>query len=172
MRTGLVLATAIAAAGPAASQNATKAPPQVQRELASMVKECRTAGGKPGKSPGAFMVADVTGDRIPDYIIDQNAFNCEGAELYGASGGGAQAIVYAGTSNGQAVKIFEHGTTEVKVDKSASPARVKVVVGGPLCGQRVTKNTARSDMKMCWRPLVWSAAKKRMELGSAIEPIK
>jgi hypothetical protein len=173
MRTGPVLAALIAAtaAGQVVGQSAAKAPPQVQRELASMMKDCRDAGGKPGKSPGAYVVADVTGDRIADYIIDQGQLNCEGALPYVGSGG-SQVIIYAGTSSGQAVKVFEHGVMEIKVDKGKTPATVKVVVGGPLCGQRVTKNTPRSAMKNCWRPLVWSSARKRMELGSPIEPVK
>lgn len=45
--------------GPAAGQSASKAPPQVQHELASMMKDCRDVGGKLAKSPGALAVAKM-----------------------------------------------------------------------------------------------------------------
>ena len=160
-------------AGSAAAQpNAAKLPTQVQRELMSIVKDCRDAGGKPGTSPGLLVVTDLTGDGIADFVIHQGALNCQGSASLFSGAGGSQLIIYAGARQGQAIKVFEHGVMEVKVDKGAS-ATVKVAVGGDLCGQRVTKNTDMSMRKTCWRPLVWSATKKRMEFApvSRIEPM-
>ncbi len=171
----VLFAGCVAWAGPAPGQTGKpRLPMQVQRELASMVKDCRAAGGKVGKSPGLLTIAELTGDAVADYIIDQSAFNCEGnASLFSGSGG-SELIIFAGTAKDQAAKVFQQGVFEVKVDKSVSPAIVKVAVAGVLCGQRVTKNISHADEKPCWRPLEWSAARKKMGFApvSKIEPMK
>jgi len=165
----------LALSDPAAGQAGTaKLPPQVQRELMSMVKACRDAGGKPGKSPSLLVIVDLTGDRVADFVIDQSAFNCEGAASLFSGTGGSELIIYAGAGHGKAVKVFEHGVMEVKVDKTASPASVKVAVGGVFCGQRSSQSLARSDLQACWRSLEWSASKNRVEFAplSRVEPYK
>jgi hypothetical protein len=162
----LAATVAMLLAGSVAGQaGAPKLPPQVQHELMSLVKTCRDAGGKPGKSPALLVIADVTGDRVADFIIDQGSFNCDGAADLFSGVAGSQVVIYAGTGKGQVAKVFDQGVVEVKVDKGASPAAIKVMVAGALCGQRTAGKAAMSKAKTCWRPLLWNASKKRMELG-------
>ncbi len=73
---------------------------------------------------------------------------------------------------GQATAAFDSGSFGVKVDKDSKPAKLSVIVGGPLCGQKVTAKTARSDMKSCWRPVVWDAKAGKMQFAplSQIQP--
>jgi hypothetical protein len=159
---------------PALTQSQRKLPAAVQQEIAGMMKMCKDVGGKPMPSPGLLTIADLTGDPFPDFVVDQSAFVCDGAASLFAGSGGSQVSVYVGTQNGQATEAFSSGTFGIKIDKDAKPAKVKLVVGGPLCGQKVTSKTPMAAYKNCWRPLVWSAAAKKMEFAplSAIEPFK
>lgn len=171
----LLLGDAHAQASPQAlAQAAKKLPQVVQQALGEMMKDCKEAGGKPAKSPGLLTVADLTGDGLPDFVIDQGVFNCEGAASLFSGSGGSQMSVYVGTPNGQASAAFGAGAFGVKVDKDAKPARLLVMVGGPLCGQRVTAKTARSDMKSCWRPVVWDDRARKMQFApvSQIQPVQ
>ena len=168
----LVAACAVLAAPAAGQARSPKLPPQVQRELMSMVKDCRDAGGKPGKSPGALVVADLTGDGVADFVIDQSKFNCEGNASLFSGTAGSGVMIYTGTAKGPAIKVFDGMVYEVKVDRSASPAIVKLAVAGKACGQRGAKSHAEEEA--CWRPLAWNAPKKKMEFAplSRIEPFK
>ncbi len=158
----------------ALSQAAKKLPQVVQKELGELMKACKEAGGKPAKSPGLLAVADLTGDGLPDFIIDQGAFNCDGAASLFSGSGGSQMAVYVGTPDGQAKAGFDSGSFGTKVDKAVKPAKLSVMVGGPLCGQKVTAKTARSDIKSCWRPVVWDAKAGKLQFApvSQIQPVQ
>ena len=169
------------AAGAAQAQNqaalaqaAKKLPRIVQQELAEMMKSCKEVGGKPAKSPGLLTVADLTGDGLPDFIIDQGAFFCDGAASLFSGSGGSQMSVYVGSADGQASAAFDAGSFGVKVDKDSKPAKLMVTVGGPLCGQKVTDKTPRSDIKSCWRPVVWNDKTRKMQFAplSQIQPVQ
>lgn len=152
-------------AGVAQAQAQKKLPLAVQKELAEMVKVCRDVSGKPMKSPGLLTVADLTGDGLPDFVINQGAFNCDGAASLYSGSGGSQVSAYVGTPDGRAFQAFSSGSFDVKVDKSVKPAKLQVVVGGQLCGQRVTANMPRSEYKSCWRPVDWSERKRKLDFA-------
>lgn len=164
-RPALLLLPWLAMAGTATAEGQRKLPAAVQKELSEMVTMCREAGGKALKSPGLLTVADLNGDRLPDFVIDQAAFVCDGAaSLFGGSGG-STVSAYVGTPDGQAAPAFSSGAFGVKVDKAASPAVLEVIVSGPMCGQKVTPATPRSAYKSCWRPLVWDAARRQLDFA-------
>ena len=147
------------------AQTQKKLPLAVQKELADMVKSCRDVGGKPMKSPELLVIADLTGDGLPDFVINQGAFICDGAASLFSGSGGSQMSAYVGTPDGQAFQAFSSGSFDVKVDKAVNPAKLQVVVGGQLCGQRVTANMPRSEYKSCWRPVDWNATKRKMDFA-------
>lgn len=142
-----------------------KLPTVVQKELAEMLKMCRDVGGKPMKSPELLIIADLTGDGLPDFVVNQAAFNCDGAASLYSGSGGSQVSAYVGTPDGQAFQAFAAGSFGVEVDKAVKPAKLKVVVGGPLCGQRVTASMPRSEYKSCWRPVDWNDRKRKLEFA-------
>lgn len=160
----LVLATA---------QAQTHYPAAVQSRIDEMKQEC-SGVGTPGKSPGLITAADLTGDGILDYILDEGAFNCEGAAALFSGSGGSQVSVYVGTPDGQAFDAFGHGAFGVQVDRTTKPARLYLGVGGPLCGQHVTPDMARAAYTSCMRPLQWNVGTRKMEFApvSQIKPIK
>jgi hypothetical protein len=177
MQFALRFCTCLVAGAVAASvhaQGQAKVPTMVQKAIAGMTSMCKESGGRPGKSPDLLTIADITGDDRPDFVIDQSAFNCEGApSLFGGSGG-SQVSVYVGTVDGQAAQAFAGGAFGVRVDRDAKPARLSLIVGGPLCGQKVSASTPRSDYKSCWRPLVWNAGTRKMDYAplSQVRPVQ
>lgn len=152
-------------AGLAMSQTQKKLPIAVQKDLAEMVKMCKDVGGKPMKSPDLLQIADLTGDGLPDFVVDQGVFNCNGAASLFSGSGGSQMSVYVGTPDGQAFQAFSSGSFGVKVDKTSKPAKLQVLVGGAMCGQRITANMSRSDHKSCWRPVIWDTKRKKMDFA-------
>jgi hypothetical protein len=147
------------------AQGQPKLPAAVQKAIGAMTSMCKESGGRPGKSPDLLTIAELTGDERPDYVIDQSAFVCDGApSLFGGSGG-SQVAVFVGTADGQAAPAFAGGAFGVQVDRAVKPARVSLIVGGPMCGQKITANTPRSDYKSCWRPLVWNAGARKMDFA-------
>ena len=88
--------------------------------------------------------------------------------------GGSQVSVYVSTPDGQAFEAFTSGSAGVKVDRTSKPAKLFLGVGGPLCGQRITSDTPRSEYKGCWRPVDWSDKTKKFQFApvSKIQPLK
>jgi hypothetical protein len=140
---------------------ATPWPAPVRAVVDAMEAECRGAGGKPGDSPGLVTAVDLDGDGRSDFVIDTAAFDCDGAaSLFGGSGGSAVEVFIA-TADGRAKSAFEHAAFGTRV----AQGQLWLAVGGALCGQAVTAETARSEMQACWRPLRWDAKRRKLDFG-------
>lgn len=158
----IALGVSLLVAGHASvAQAPAKLPAAVQRHLADMAKMCRESGGKPVNAPGLLQVADLTGDGVPDYVINDGAYNCQGAASLFSGSGGSQMAIYVTGADGRAMKAFESGAFDVKLDQSSKPAKSLVTVSGQLCGQRIT----RSDHKGCWRPVDWDEKIRKMQFA-------
>lgn len=135
-------------------------PTTVREAVAELTQMCTDAGGKHVPSKELLQMVDLTSDGVPDYVLDQGSFNCDGAaSLFGGSGG-FQMSVYRGMPGGQAVPAFSSGTFGVKVEQETSPAKLSIIVSGELCGQRITPTMSHAEYKACWRPVVWNARTK------------
>ena len=77
--------------GASAAVAAPALPAAAKAHVADMRASCKDVGGRPGRSPELVQIADVTGDGRADYVINEGAFDCVGAESYfsGGSGGAA-----------------------------------------------------------------------------------
>jgi hypothetical protein len=140
-------------------------PVAVQKEIAEIATMCLDLGGKPMKSPELVLVADLTGDEVPDYVIDQGAFNCEGATSLFSGSGGSQMSAYVGSPGGHAFRAFSSGSFDLKLNSQRRTAKLYLAVAGPMCGQRVTPKISRSEHKSCWRPVNWNAKNRKMEFA-------
>ena len=135
-----------------------------------MNAECRGVGGKPGASKGLVTAVDLNGDGRSDHVIDTAAFECDGAaSLFGGTGG-SQVQVFIATAEGSAKSVFEHSAFGTRVEQG----QLWLAVGGPLCGPKVTAETAHSDMQACWRPLRWDAARHKLNFAplDSVRPYK
>lgn len=130
-----------------------------------MRKTCLDAGGQPMKSPNLLLRADLTDDGLPDFVINQGAFICDGAASLFSGSGGSSMSVYLGTKNAQAVRAFSSGSFDVAVDRAAKPAKLQVAVAGQLCGQRVTSDLPRSEYQSCWRPVAWNDKERKLDFA-------
>lgn len=172
-RTCLIASTALLLGfGIAQAQSQVNYPAAVQSRIDEMTQLC-SGIGTPLDSPGLVTVVDLTGDGIPDYVLNEGAFNCDGAASLFSGSGGNQMSVYVGRQDGQAFKAFQAGTFGVKVDQNARPARVYLAVAGPLCGQHVTPGMSHADYKGCLRPLRWNPGARKMEFAplSQVMPV-
>ena len=144
--------------GASAAVAAPALPAAAKAHVADMRTSCKDAGGRPGRSPELVQIADVTGDGRADYVINEGAFDCVGAESYFSGGsGGSSVSVYVSDTTGSAKQAFTHGVFGVHMERSGQTARVWLGVGGPLCGQKQFRS--RAEAEDCWRPLQWKGGK-------------
>jgi hypothetical protein len=153
----------VAASGSIAAPREPDLPATIRKDIEGLERSCREAGGQPTDSPGALLVADLTGDGLVDYAIDQGGFVCRGAASIFSGSGGSEVTVYVSTSGSDAVRVFSQGSHGLKLDKGVRPARLYLQVAGVLCGQRDALKVARAEQVFCWRPLSWSQQTQRMD---------
>lgn len=163
LRCLLPYAVALVSIGSALAQAPQATPAVVRDALSEMSQDCRDAGGVPKKAPKLLVIAELTKDAWPDYIINQGAFNCEGAASLFSGSGGSEVSIYVGTPDGQAFPAFSSGALDVRIDRTTMPNRLQLLVGGPLCGEQAIPARSRSALTSCWRPVVWNFDKKKME---------
>ena len=171
-RTGVIASTALLLVlGSVRAQTPTKYPAAVDAKIAELAKDCH-GFGKFEASPGFVTVADLTGDGVPDYILDEGRIGCKQAASMFQGSLGFSVEIFAGSAKGGAAEAFSHGVVALHLDEHSKPATLYLAVGGPLCGQHVTPDTPFADMESCWRPVRWNAATRKMELSplSAIKP--
>ena len=174
MKTILAFASlaALVVIGPAGAQPrpAGYAPASLTKDVLDLGAQCRDSGGKPGRSPGLIQTADLNGDGLTDYVLDINAYNCEGAaSAMGAGQSGANVSIYVGGPGNTATKVWEGLAFQARVQGSGSGARVWVAIQGLDCGQKNAARLAMADQKACNRPLNWNPAKRSFKYAPLAE---
>ncbi|HEU6454560.1 MAG TPA: hypothetical protein VN201_03770, partial [Roseateles sp.] len=124
----------------ALSSNALAASPlpaAVREAVKTMNADCRSAGGRPGASPGLVSTVDLNGDGRNDYVIHTTAFDCQGAAslFVGASGDGS-VEVFITTADASAASAFEHGAQGMRVERASS--------GWPWAGRFADRRSRRT----------------------------
>ena len=132
---------------------------------------CRNMDGKPANGPDLLRTIDLNGDSLPDYVLDQGAYVCDGAASLFSGTGGSQLTVWVSTAPGGRVsKAFEGGHQGVKVDLEHKPrAQLLLALSGVQCGQQLTPLTSNAELQACWRPLSWDAKRKTLQLAPLSE---
>jgi hypothetical protein len=138
-------------------------PQAVAQHAKEMAASCREAGGKPGQSPHLAQSADLNGDGIPDFAIDEGGFDCQGAASLFSGSGGSQVLVYLGDPAGVGRLVFQHGAFGMHMENGGSGAVLWLTVGGPLCGQKNAQS--HGDMISCDRPLMWDMRRQRLDFA-------
>lgn len=157
---GLLSATAL-------SVQAQGLPTAVRAVVQGMDEDCTSNDGRPGDKSGLLRTADLNGDGVRDWVMDDMAYVCDGSiSLFSGSGGG-QVTVWAGRRDGTVSDPAYFGSFgSVLADN-----RLWLTVGGPLCGQRVTDRMSRSEYTSCERPVAWTGARFEMAPISEIRAI-
>ena len=129
--------------------------------LNELRQTCRESGGQVKPAAALLRRADLDGDGQDDYLIDTEHLNCS-VDLWGS--GGTSLTVFVARGAAQVLPPFEQSNGGVRIDRSRKPAKVQVLVGGPLCGQR-TGQLSRAEYMNCWRPVVWDARSAQVKLA-------
>lgn len=126
-------------------------PAAVLAAVQDMDTMCREFG-TPGDKSGLLQTADLNGDGVTDWVLDQGVYVCNGAaSLFGGTGG-SPVSVWAGQPGGGASAPFTHYAQGARIESG----RVWLTVGGELCGKGKA-GLSRADMEYCERPLAWNA---------------
>lgn len=164
----LSLAQGSALAQSSARPAAGPVPAAVRMQIAEMGKICREAGGRPAKSPDIMKTADLTGDGIVDYVLQQGSFNCEGAASVMENGqSGSDVYIFVGGPGNVAAKAYLASVYSSEIQGQGPRARLYVGVSGVQCGHRAAKSFAEQDF--CLRPLNWVPARRMFVLAPISE---
>lgn len=134
-------------------------PKSLQNEIANAGEFCRENQGRFSLAEHTVRSADLNGDSLPDYVLDESGYQCQGAEQLFSGTGGSQVSIWISDSAGKAVVAFVHSAFGSGIE-AGSPARAYLTVGGKLCG-----NT-QSDETRCQRPLQWQADRQEFDFVS------
>jgi hypothetical protein len=137
-----------------------KIPPAVRSYIQEMDRACKDLGENPDRTLAYVKRADVTGDKITDFVIDDGDYMCGGQPqmLVGQAGGGN--VVFMGDAKGGATLVYDEGVgMGIRVARSRAGQVVALVTVAQGCG--ATAKNAGS----CERPLIWNPATKKMRFG-------
>ncbi|MDO4879641.1 MAG: hypothetical protein Q3966_10200 [Neisseria sp.] len=143
-------------------------PLAVEEELNELAAFCRQLGGRPHGFEGAVEQADLNGDGITDYVLDDGELQCYGTR--GVFGGfhGCGVTVFVGRAGGGAEKSFLHGAFGSRVDRRGRQAVLYLGMAGEACGQDIA-GKKRGEYERCSRPLKWNPAGQKFEIDMTVK---
>lgn len=143
----------------------TKIPDIVIAEIKNLEDECRLEKSSPSSEDSNYDYikhADLNGDGIEDYIIEDIYIPCEAGASLRHGNGGTGVIIFAGTPEG-ATKVFDKTVFGVSIEKQKSKSVAWIAVGGHYCGQKTF--ASRAAAISCDRPLVWNESSKKFDFA-------
>lgn len=145
-----------------AQTSAAQWPAPVRTYIRHLDNTCRELDEAPDRKLSYVQRADVTGDGLLDYVIDDGDYMCGSTPYMLAGQAGAPNVVFVGTANGGATLAYEVLGTGIRIGKSKSgrPVALASTIGAD-CGASPKLKAAGS----CERPLVWNPTTKMMTFG-------
>ena len=162
---GGVIASSILVSTSAAGQvNSAPLPASVKEYVALLNETCRDLGERPDRTLAYMKRVDVTGDKIPDYVIDDGDYMCGATPSMLAGVSGAGNTVFVGNAQGGAALAYEEGAgMGIRVGRSRAGHMAALVSVAEGCG-------ATAKAGSCERPLIWNASTKKMSFGPPQSP--
>lgn len=145
---------------PAAAAPAASLPDEVKRYVSELDRSCRRNGSTPAEHPQLVRSVDLTGDAIPDYVIDVGRYQCIGSlSMFFGAHVGNPVVIFVGSRGRTVRKAYDSYAYQVFLEHSGQLPRVHLVVAALACGQKLEANAPFSDWEFCSRPLDWNAEK-------------
>ena len=141
-----------------------KLPASVDGELPELARFCRLLGGRPHGFQRAVGRADLNGDGINDYVVDDGELQCYGTDgvgIFGNRNGGV--TVFLGRADGEAEKAFYYSVFGSKIYYVGKQAKLYLGMAGTYCGQ-MPESEKRDGYEKCSRPLKWNDKLRRFEI--------
>ena len=144
-----------------------KLPASVDSELQELARFCRLLGGRPHGFQQAVERADLNGDGITDYVLDDSELQCYGASgsvgMFGNRNGGG-VTVFLGRADGKAEKsIFITARSVQKSIMSANRRNFTSAWRVHTAAKR-PKAKKRDGYEKCSRPLKWNDKSRRFQI--------
>lgn len=166
LNVGGAVAISILISTPAGGQTRpTPLPPAVKEYVASLDETCRDLGERPDRARAYIKRVDVTGDKIPDYVIDDGDYMCGATPhmLVGASGGAGNTVFAANAQGGATLAYDEFAGMGIRVGRSRAGHIAALVTVAQGCG-------ATAKAGSCERPLIWNVSTRKMSFGPPQSP--
>lgn len=139
---------------------AAKLPASVRGYIQVLDQTCKDLGETPDRTLAYVKRADITGDKITDFVIDDGDYMCGGRPHMLAGQAGAGNVVFVGDVKGGATLAYDEGVgMGIRLAKSHAGHFVALVTVVDGCG------AAAKRAGSCERPLIWNPATKKMRWG-------
>lgn len=158
---GIVVASILMLTPASGQTRSAPLPAAVKEAVRGLDETCREEGKGPDRTLSYVKRIDVTGDKIPDYVIDDSEYMC-GTTPYvmvGATGLSSVSVFVADAKGGAVLAYDDWASMGIRVGKSPTGDSVALVVVDRGCGRAVN-----SDGN-CERPLRWNASTRKMSFG-------
>ena len=137
-----------------------KMPLAVRSYIREMNQACKDLGETPDRTLAYVRRADVTGDKITDFVIDDGDYMCGAQPQMLAGQAGAGNVVFMGDASGGATLVYDEGAgMGIRVGKSRAGQTAALVIVAQGCG------AAAKNAGSCERPLIWNPTSKVMRFG-------
>lgn len=130
----------------------SEAPPSATARMNYLVEQCRAASGSVGDGSRVATGADLNGDGIADWVLEEGLFHCPGQPgMFANARSGSNMSVYVGGAPEGSRAAFAHGVYNAAMIEDGGAWTLWGVVGGPMCGQTVTAETPPAEIRRCAR---------------------
>ena len=141
-------------------------PAAVRRHVKDINYWCSRVGGVPPKSSRFVQIVELTGDDIPDYLIDISHYNCRKRVSFMYGGHNGEPIsIFVGLPHHVARLAYDDYSHGVELTTRGGRSRVWLTVGALACGQPPKPGLVFAAWWFCSRPLQWNGRTKKFEFG-------
>lgn len=144
----------IALLSPSLGAAAGSSPAGVQHFSQQLTERCAAQGGKASTGGRFLQKADLNGDKINDWIMDESEFVCAGGPAVDRTLP-SQVMIFVGDAKGDAQPVFQQTAFGVRMERGV----LWMAVNGPQCGRDVDRT------QFCDRPIVWNKTAGRPEFA-------
>jgi len=167
----------VPAATPAHSREAAQT--YIDREDASLPKPvheiilqldnlCKPMG-TPAPSPNLVERIDLNNDGNDDFIVNEGAYNCDGAEANMTNGhNGSDLYIFAGHADHSVTLAYHQSVYNSHIETTGGKRRMIVSVAAASCGAD-DRDLPFAAWEFCDMPLDWNAKDKKFVLAPLSE---
>lgn len=141
--------TALIYGYPAAAQESSALPDEIQKEMAATRSDC--SSGDAAFGPKFIRQSNVLGPNAPLFVLDYGDFICGGSRTLYCGTAGCLTQIYVRRDSGAYEKIFDENVQSLEINKKKGQVSLSTDLHGNECG--------KAGFEKCGMTLYWNGNK-------------